>query len=1179
MSARRRGQSLSERLRGLFKGRARDRDRLRKPMFTQDYDEVPQRHMMEADKQMVKSRCRSLTAHQKCGTQSSLPGEKNKSPGGDRRADCLDQPRCEQGATSASAGAGRQEGQGEISESETLTDAASPLPPVSPLDLFYHCYVAPYDTRRVIEPDTPTPAPALGKKCVDKKEVFKHGKLLCAKKSSRDNTFGSIDSIHSEDAVGIESGHGADDEDALFETSEVIDARGKQFVADTLKRSGVKAHSLQPRENCPTITPENLKFLIAGPSNKLGELHDKIDAKITMDDLVVNGKPVREKHHLEREYIRPEYVRPLADDVKTCPPTPPLVPGCGLSSEALTFSTSARDFAGREDSQSLNEPDTSDSVNLSAHIENAMVNMKKLQEKVTTSGKYSQVVVTHGASNDTMGASKDVAAGSSSAGETAQGDKVPNETHKYDFSGRVGRHSSFNICGENIYITIGSTKTKIKACRRKHTVRAHSAGIALDGVEAGPSLSKKKSDALHSKKKKLEKKIKKKGKHLSKSSDVKDSVSKTNPENTENVNGISAKELIVGNLDVKDAIINMRGIRSDPVDITTSALQQDNSEKEMMDDVNTHGVDKWHDVESHDSSSSSQNAVCFEPPLCLEGSPEESAVLCAEIENKSNDCRCPSSDLEQAEKEGDNELPESDPAQADHGVDNTADGWVLVTIHSSGQLAQTEIPQAWETVDVLSSSTPETMRIAKRFPQAHKDNNKDILEGKNMETLPHENPNGGEFATVEDEDGEYINQTIYVTVNPHVLSGADRDGDGRTSDSTSATGHSQTVGGHSEATSAPLNNWVKVNQRSPVEEAGANQATGTVSLQPGPVVFAPDQPSPSGQRHYVADVGGAPSDDVDAADVGVATSEDVAVVGVDDATSDDVGVTNGGAVNEDAAVVDVGVAICKNAAVANGGSAVIDDAAAAGADDGECRDVAVNAGFLDVFALKRIWHSQNRTLKKQMTRFRERSNHVIRLQQLIGQLERETAEMRRMLEVLDEQTAALRAEASNLRCTLAGVCDVSGELSRTTEARSLEPACFRRYNNIRTPQDAASLLSAIRSRAKALGELEVLVYRKQLVLHHGLHGSTQDRLPAAKRVIRAIHKGPKSKKPDEASAKKGNIVIEVVSPSLESACAVTPSWSDEVDTESPITTSAPFSESVEGETTPPIYQVVDASNN
>ena len=60
---------------------------------------------------------------------------------------------------------------------------------------------------------------------------------------------------------------------------------------------------------------------------------------------------------------------------------------------------------------------------------------------------------------------------------------------------------------------------------------------------------------------------------------------------------------------------------------------------------------------------------------------------------------------------------------------------------------------------------------------------------------------------------------------------------------------------------------------------------------------------------------------------------------------------------------------------------------------------------------------------------RQRSNHVVRLQQLINQLERETAEMRRMLEGLDGQTAALRNEAADMRYTLSAVCDVSGETS------------------------------------------------------------------------------------------------------------------------------------------------------
>ncbi|GFO01541.1 hypothetical protein PoB_002804600, partial [Plakobranchus ocellatus] len=74
------------------------------------------------------------------------------------------------------------------------------------------------------------------------------------------------------------------------------------------------------------------------------------------------------------------------------------------------------------------------------------------------------------------------------------------------------------------------------------------------------------------------------------------------------------------------------------------------------------------------------------------------------------------------------------------------------------------------------------------------------------------------------------------------------------------------------------------------------------------------------------------------------------------------------------------------------------------------------------------------------------------------------------------------------------------------------------------------------------------------------------------RALRAIQKGPKSKKNDENSSKKGSIVIEVVSPSPESGVA-TPSCSEEAtNSESPITISAPFSPSGEGGT-PPFSQM------
>nr|KAI8751758.1 histone H3.v1-like isoform X1 [Biomphalaria glabrata] len=234
-------------------------------------------------------------------------------------------------------------------------------------------------------------------------------------------------------------------------------------------------------------------------------------------------------------------------------------------------------------------------------------------------------------------------------------------------------------------------------------------------------------------------------------------------------------------------------------------------------------------------------------------------------------------------------------------------------------------------------------------------------------------------------------------------------------------------------------------------------------------------------------------------------------------------------------------------------------------------EIIDETGLVNIYALKNDLNRKNHHLKKSITRFREKTEKLARLHSYMEQLKLETAEMRRLLCGVDRQTEALRCEAAEMRCTVTAICDLSvATIGKETEARRLEPACYRRYLNIRTAADASSALTAVRSRIKALNDLEVLIYRKQLVLHHVLPTLTQEKTAPPKRVNRPAHKGTKSKRNDEVceTPGAGHIVIEVVSPVQE---LHTPSLSEDVShTESPLTSSTPMSGSNDGTVSTPM---------
>ncbi|BFZ06689.1 hypothetical protein BsWGS_09728 [Bradybaena similaris] len=161
--------------------------------------------------------------------------------------------------------------------------------------------------------------------------------------------------------------------------------------------------------------------------------------------------------------------------------------------------------------------------------------------------------------------------------------------------------------------------------------------------------------------------------------------------------------------------------------------------------------------------------------------------------------------------------------------------------------------------------------------------------------------------------------------------------------------------------------------------------------------------------------------------------------------------------------------------------------------------LADECGLVDAYNLTRQVDRQTGKLNKLMDKYRSRTRKVERLLQYLNQLSKEKDEMCRLLQNVNKETAALRLEAAEFRCTVSAVCNTAvNTIGMETEARRLEPNCYRRYTNIRTAADASNALAAVRSRIKALNELEVLVYRKQLMLNHILPSVHQDAAQPAK---------------------------------------------------------------------------------
>ncbi|CAG5120099.1 unnamed protein product, partial [Candidula unifasciata] len=250
-----------------------------------------------------------------------------------------------------------------------------------------------------------------------------------------------------------------------------------------------------------------------------------------------------------------------------------------------------------------------------------------------------------------------------------------------------------------------------------------------------------------------------------------------------------------------------------------------------------------------------------------------------------------------------------------------------------------------------------------------------------------------------------------------------------------------------------------------------------------------------------------------------------------------------------------GQCVCTDAVVADMKMASPEDGS--GSSGGSLVD---ECGLVDVYKLKQQVNHQTGKLNKLFDKYRSRAVKIERLQKYLEQLNREKEEMCRLLEGVNKETAALRLEAAELRCTVSAVCDSSvTTIGKETEARRLEPTCYRRYTNIRTVADASNALAAVRCRIKALNEMEVLVYRKQLMLNHILPSLHQDAAQHTKPAL-LPSKHLKSKKNEQTSHTRGsrnNVVIEVLSDPN--------SWSEmQTYTDSAVTISTALTTSIDG---------------
>ncbi|GFR68954.1 hypothetical protein ElyMa_000290300 [Elysia marginata] len=968
---------------------------------------------------------------------------------------------------------------------------------VSPLELFYHSFVAPYDTRL----QKPTYAENDGAadqvvKVDEGKETLHFGKELCAKKSSKDNTIGSIDSLKSEEAsTGERKRHG--DGGLVASQREDIGAKERQFLAETVKRAGLKkddAHlkvletkrgaqqqkqPLKPDQSCSI--ENSTAVLIGGLRGEEVQIETGLSCiSLTDGVMVVEDNSGYDSNRGTSGSAHCIWEHTIEDGKASLTPLPQ---GTGESppSNTLTVSVSVEDVGDTDITLPPDEAEVSGTQNLSAQIDNAMISMKRTGDRINVSGKYSQVVVTHGRDRGTNKRTKDHYTESSSSAALSETNATRQQEKLYDLTARTGQSTSFNICGENIFITVGSKNTKIKGRRPKKAPKTISANI--HGGAGSSGMKAKAGGSSHKKRKNLKKKAKKEMKSFKN-----EIVGKEKTLESPDTNGIADKCCcsIATDAKIADTSCITESNDNDQTDtISGDAHILPNGKDTPTDFQNfkqEYPCDKNSDFtnEGHCSVRSPDIAIpkLHENKSLVREKSELTSFERSKVIDTSSCGKCINGDERAANNENSILMESTEHFQnrVSYDLEENEEGWIVVTECALTQCLESEAQNAMDTLSNVAL-------VESNFgPSAFSDH-------------------GPSSKFAGDAAG---------------LGGLVHSGSGVPEEGGSVHGTSDTAGDD-----------LSVHNRGNIPDMGGSlHSTDDIPGVGGSVHNASDAPKESSSIHNAGD---APAED--------------------------------GSIH--------------NTADALGGDDFVQTK-----DDIELEVTVEDSGFLDVFALKRAWRTENRTLKKQIAKYRGRSHQVVQLQKLISQLERETAEMKRLLEGMDRQTAALRNEAADMRCTLSAVCDVSvNDLSRSTEARSLEPVCFRRYTNIRTALDAANLLSAIRSRLKALGELEILTYRKQLVLHHVLPGTSQDRLPSAtKRIIRAVHKGPKCKKAEELAAKKGSIVIEVVSPTLESG-VVTPSWSDEAtNTESPVTTSGPFSESVEGETTPPVLTAMNALN-
>ncbi|XP_012935948.1 uncharacterized protein LOC101864186 [Aplysia californica] len=156
-------------------------------------------------------------------------------------------------------------------------------------------------------------------------------------------------------------------------------------------------------------------------------------------------------------------------------------------------------------------------------------------------------------------------------------------------------------------------------------------------------------------------------------------------------------------------------------------------------------------------------------------------------------------------------------------------------------------------------------------------------------------------------------------------------------------------------------------------------------------------------------------------------------------------------------------------------------------------------GMVDVYRLQEEASVTGQLLWKGIRRYRKKTAKIAALQKYIDQLNRETAELKRLHTQANRATRALLLEGREVKNAMAAVCDVTvATIRKETQAQKLEPLCYRRYINLRTAADATNVLTAIRNRQRALSDLEVLVYRKQLVLHHSLPCQEVEKTPSKK---------------------------------------------------------------------------------